>query len=201
MDNLFFLNFAPLFPSFFPSFLYSVLNVLFCFSNKSDAIKAGFLFSPENTSIYKPWSNFQTDWTQVAAVVLVPPFPWTDTIYITAVKNDIFQQSPEIEFAIQNSIKLPFAVEAGITRGIYNLISELPLRQEKDWFIYDTVLTKYFERKGPYLFPKIPEDKYDDFILHCLDCGILINPSYNQPSLIPLGADKGVFTKLKNNPF
>ena len=84
---------------------------------------------------------------------------------------------------------------------VIELMAELPLRQEKDWFIYDTILTKYWERKGPYLYPKITENKYDDFVKHCLDCSIVINPSYNEPSIIPFGADKGVFTKLKNNPF
>ena len=74
-------------------------------------------------------------------------------------------------------------------------------REEKDWFIYDPVLTKYFERKGPYLRPKMPEQVYDKFILHCLDLGIAFNPNYNECSIIPFGADRGTFTGLKNTPF
>ena len=45
------------------------------------------------------------------------------------------------------------------------------------------------------------EEMYKKFVVHCLDCSILINPEYNNPSIIPFGADIGVFTKLKNNPF
>ena len=72
---------------------------------------------------------------------------------------------------------------------------------EKDWFLYDKVLSKYWERKGPYLFPKILKENYRAFALHCLDCGLVINPDFASPSIVPFGADKGVFTKLKNNPF
>ena len=92
-------------------------------------------------------------------------------------------------------------MEVAYTRSIHNLIKALQEREEKDWFIYDTVLTKYWERQGPYLFPKVPQDKYQEFAQHCLDCGIFISPEYNTPSIVPFGADKGVFTKLKNSPF
>ena len=102
---------------------------------------------------------------------------------------------------VRNAIKLPFALEVAVTRSIYNLIKALQVRQEKDWFIYDPVLTKYWNREGPYLFPKVAQDNYKDFALHCLACGILISPEYNQPSIVPFGADHGVFTKLKNSPF
>lgn len=165
---------------------------IYYFSNKSDALKECLKISPENTAIYRPWNQDNIDWSAVKCVIIAPPFPWTDTIYIAAVT----EKTDDI-----SSIKLPFALENAIARSIYNLIKSLQERQEKDWFIYDTVLTKYFTRKGPYLYPKIDEKKYDDFVKHCLDCEIIINPDYNKPSIIPFGADKGVFTKLKNNPF
>jgi hypothetical protein len=92
-------------------------------------------------------------------------------------------------------------MEVVYTRSIYNLIKALQERQETDWFIYDTVLTKYWKREGPYLFPKVPRDNYKDFALHCLDCGILISPEYNQPSIVPFGAGRGGFANLKNSPF
>ena len=81
------------------------------------------------------------------------------------------------------------------------MIDALKTRKETDWFIYDKVITKYWQRKGPYLFPKIPQEKYDDFVLHCLDCNLLINPDYNNASIVPFGADFGVFSNLKNHPF
>lgn len=168
---------------------------VYFFSTKIEALKAGLFLSNENTSFYKPWTGI--DWSKTDSVIIQPPLPWTNTIFLLAVKSELIQETD----IFQNQINIPFALNAAITRAIYNLIAELQTREEKSWFIYDTILTKYFERKGPYLKPKMDEKKYDDFVLHCLDLGIVINPNYNEDSIIPFGADKGVFTCLKNSPF
>ena len=169
---------------------------VFYFPTKAVALKEGLSVSPQGTSVYRPWNPGNTDWTGTDCVIIVPPLPWCDNLYMLAVKKEITGNG-----SCLSSISVPFAQEAAITRAVYNLIKEAGERSEKDWFIYDTVLTKYWTRKGPYLFPKISENKYDDFVRHCLKCGIVINPSYNEPSQIPFGADTGVFTKLKNTPF
>lgn len=178
-------------------------RTVMAFSTKKEALMAGLFFSSQNTSVYSPWNPQNIDYSKVDAAIIEPPLPWTQTIYLTAVKNSVIQslELPVEKLYPANAICVPYAMQTAITRGIYNLIQELPLRQEKDWFIYDPVLTKYWTRKGPYLYTKIPENKYNEFVLHCLDCQIVINPDYNSPSIIPFGADKGVFTKLKNNPF
>ena len=170
------------------------------FSSKADAIKAGLTFSTDSTSVYKPWNPQNIDYSTVTSVIIIPTLPWTDTIYIAAIKKEAFE-SVDSKLSIPNQITLPYALEAGIARAVFNLIAELPLREEKNWFIYDTILTKYWTRKGPYLYPKMQEQDYDTFVLHCMDCGIAINPNYNEPSIVPFGADKGVFTALKNNAF
>ncbi|MCQ2575249.1 MAG: hypothetical protein MJ162_00800 [Treponema sp.] len=174
-------------------------RTVYFYSSKSEALKAALVFSAEGTSFYKPWNsdNSAVNWASVEAVVFAPALPWTETVYIVAVDKAI----PEISRTAAKSISVPYPIEAAIARSIYNLIEALQVREEKDWFIYDTVLTKYWTRKGPYLFPKIPENKYDEFVIHCMDLGIVINPEYNNPSIVPYGADKGVFTGLKNKPF
>ncbi len=171
---------------------------VFYFSSKRDALQAGLTISAESTSFYIPWSNFSQSKScmDTDCIVMCPPLPWTDTIYLLAVKEELINDKLNIK-----STKLPFALEAAIARSIYNLIAALQEREEKDWFIYDTVLTRYFTRQGPYLIPKIPQEEYDDFILHCLKLGILFNPDWNEKSIVPFNADKGVFTCLKNSPF
>jgi len=176
--------------------------------NKAEAVKVAVSAGARNIVAYKPWNKEQEDLSAADAVVIIPPFPWGEELVILALRPLRQAQGtrsnavPEpVEGPTHQGLTIPFALQTALTRAIYNLIAELPLRQEKDWFIYDTILTKYWERKGPYLYPKISENKYDDFVKHCLDCLIVINPSYKEPSIIPFGADKGVFTKLKNNPF
>ena len=176
---------------------------VFYFSKKADALKAGLFFSPEGTSVWKPWGPAEIKWADIPCVIIAPPLPWTDSLYILAVKADVLHSVDSTAAAkiFASSIIIPFPLQAAVTRAFYNMIAALQQREEKDWFIYDTILTKYWERKGPYLYPKIPEEKYDSFILHCMDCGVVINPDYHSPSIVPFGADKGVFTKLKNSPF
>lgn len=176
-------------------------RTIFYFSKKEDALKAAILISSQNTSIWMPWNPSNIDYSNVDCAIIEPPLPWTDTIYILAVKKEVLNQNNELSALLPNTVKFPFPLEAAIARAIYNLIATIPEREEKNWFIYDSVITKYWTRKGPYLYPKVPQEQYDDFVLHCLDCNIVINPNYHTPSIVPFGADKGVFTLLKNNPF
>ena len=178
-------------------------RTVFCFSSHKDAFEAGLSLFPDETSIYRPWNalNEKIKINQQAALILTPPLPWAENIFILALHTKKIEENPDKLLFVRNAIKLPYALEVAVTRSIYNLIKALQERQEKDWFIYDPVLTKYWNREGPYLFPKVPQDNYKDFVLHCLECGLVISPDYNQPSIVPFGADRGVFTKLKNSPF
>lgn len=166
---------------------------VFYYSTKQEALKEALIISPEKTAVYKPWGEQTVNWGEVDCAIVTPPLPWTQNLFILAVKTEAAAPSA--------SMKIPFALEAAVARSVYNLIEALQVRQEKDWFIYDPVLTKYWERKGPYLLPKIQADKYDAFVIHCLELGIIINPEYEGVSIVPFGADRGVFTKLKNSPF
>lgn len=172
---------------------------VFFFNSKMDALKAGLLIAKDSTSVYTPWTEGSSTASNSICTVIQPPLPWTDSVYILAVRTDALNS--EKTKLLPNQISIPFALNTAITRSLYNLQAALQKREEKDWFIYDTVLAKYFERKGPYLRPKMEQSVYDDFVLHCLDLGIAFNPNYNENSIVPFGADRGVFTCLKNSPF
>ncbi|MCR5284466.1 MAG: hypothetical protein K6D95_02610 [Treponema sp.] len=176
---------------------------IFCFHSKSDALNAGLVFASESTSVYRPWNslNQKEAFSNTGAFIIAPPLPWSETNYILAVSTRIIEENPDKLLLVKGAVNLPFALAAAYTKSIYNLIKALQERTEKDWFIFDPVLTKYWERQGPYLYPKLKQSEYSTFVLHCLDCGIVISPDYNTPSIVPFGADRGVFTKLKNSPF
>ena len=178
-------------------------RTVLCFNSQNAALEAGLSLFPNDTSFYRPWNaqNDKLNISETAGLILTPPLPWAEQIYIYAASTKKLEENPDKLLLVRGTLKLPFALEVAYTRSIYNLIKALQERQEKDWFIYDSILTKYWERQGPYLFPKLPKEEYHKFALHCLDCGILISPEYNTPSIVPYGADKGVFTKLKNSPF
>lgn len=145
---------------------------------------------------YIPWRGLLCEDESVSdfeCVIITPPLALPKDVFILACRDDIT--------TFFKSASVPGFLAGALARSVYDLIKELPLRQEKKWFLYDSVLNKYFTRRGCYLFPKMPEAKYDSFVAHCLDCNLAISPDYKTPSIVPYGADKGVFTLLKNNPW
>ena len=167
------------------------------FSDKGEALQAALSISPKGTAVYRPWNPANSDWTTTDCVIINPPLAWGEGFCLVAAAKELVNENS----IFKDAVSIPFALETAVTRAIYNLAAAITERTEKDWFVWDPVLTKYWERKGPYLFPRISENEYDDFVRHCLDCGIVINPNYNEPSIVPYGADTGVFNQLKKTPF
>lgn len=170
----------------------------YLFDSKEKALKAALEVSSKSTSVFKPWNTQNVSWSMVDCIVFAPVLPWTSSCWIVGVNDELTMASLQMA---EESLKVPAPFEAALTRSIYDLIRALQKRSEKDWFLYDKVLTKYFERKGPYLIPKVPQEKYEDFINHCLKTGVVVSPVYSVPSIVPYGADKGVFSQLEKNPF
>lgn len=181
--------------------LFASERELFVYYSKEEAFKAAVALSPAGTNFFRPWNSVEINWAEIDSIVFEPPLPWAEPVYFVAAKPDCVKDAFERGVVFSAGKKLPAPLHAAIARSVYNLISALQVRSEKDWFLYDKVLSRYWERKGPYLFPKILKENYRAFALHCLDCGLVINPDFASPSIVPFGADKGVFTKLKNNPF
>lgn len=173
---------------------------IFVFPSKMDAVAAAVAVSQDHTCVYHPWHQTEVDFSLMECIILEPALPWSSSIFILAVRENEANMEKMHENG-KKTIRLASPMEAAVTRSIYNLIAALQTRSEKDWFIYDNSINRYWERKGPYLFPKIPMDSYRDFVLHCLDLGIVISPVYEIPSIVPFGADRGIFAALKKNPF
>ncbi len=168
------------------------------FGSKKDALVAGLSVSSEGTNFFKPWNGAEISWQDIPCVVVEVPLPWAEGIYVLAVQASIEEEN-QFNFGSEKSI--PGPLEAAATRSIYNLVKALQEFQEKDFFVFDSVVTKYWTRRGPYLYPKMSEQDYGRFKEHCLDCHILISTEYNNPSIVPFGCDRGVFSLLKKNPF
>lgn len=171
----------------------------FLVQSKQAALQLAVSMSNDSTSVFTPWLSGDVDWRTVKSIVLKAPFAWTGDFWIVAADDSIVTK--EIIESCAACPQVNAAVEQGIVRSIYDLIKALQFRSEKDWFLYDRVLTKYWIRKGPYLYPKIEQDEYDGFVEHCLECALVISPIYQVPSIVPYGANPGVFSALEKNPY
>jgi hypothetical protein len=137
---------------------------------------------PSPLPLWRPWQPNQPD---AEAVLFLPPFPLASDCVILAAKPHA-----QTDLALRCLSELPSTLLApcllaGITRSIYDLIQELPLRNETGWSRWDKLLSPYWDRQGPYLFPKMSRDDYSAFASACLDKGVVISPDYDIPSIVP----------------
>ena len=128
-----------------------------------------------------------------AIVKIVPPFPYATELCVyafsTACGEEMLQNLPK------NDI-VPAPLLAAFTRGFYDLKIALGTYTENDFKANSKVFEPFFIRNQCYLFPKISEEKYKDFVVKCLDIGIVISPDYNVPSIMPWRANPGDLKKI-----
>ena len=148
--------------------------------------------------VWRPWADWAkgADGEALAAAIIEPPCPLAGGTTLLALRKEQAPCPP-----LPGSVRLPAPLQAAIARSLYDAIKAVRERGEKDFFIYDRVLTRYWKRNGPWLAPKLPCGRYRDFVLHCLDCALVISPCYEQDSIVPFGADPGVFRALERQPF
>lgn len=161
-----------------------------------------------DAKIFRAFENHAVP--ESACLIFTPPFPFALDVFFVALKKtayDSFENFPREAFPVSygknflSERALPASIAAGIARSFYDLKKTMNKRREKDFFRFDKILQNYFVRRGAYLFPKIKKERYDAFVLHCLDCTLVINPSFDEPSIVPYKVDAGVFRKLQKNKF
>ncbi|WP_191018163.1 hypothetical protein [Treponema zioleckii] len=177
------------------------LRTNFFFNDKNKALAAAKEISSAEPFFYFPWREENSKLDESDCVIFQPTLPWCEDFFVLAVKSTLNIEENIKKSLSENEVIIPPPLQAALARSIYDLIKQLQVREEKNWFAYDTVLTKYWTRNGPWLFPKVPKEKYEDFVSHCLECALVVSPVYEIPSIVPAGVDKGNFTKLKNSPF
>ena len=138
--------------------------------------------------LWKPWALCET---RHRGFLFLPPFPLAHNTVIFAAREDACAPPK-----MPASDIVPPCVLAGMTRSVYDLIAEIPRRPEKTWAAHDSALLAFWERRGAYLFPKIPRDSYGAFAAVCLQAGLVISPDYDIPSIVPWSADRGDVSAL-----
>jgi len=132
-------------------------------------------------------------------MVLSSPFPFAGGCALA-----VFA-SGEAEGAISGTVPAPNAgrilpsdsiapaLLGALARSWVDLAAALYERTESDWARFDKPIAAWWDRRGPYLVPKMRKSRYPDFFRACLDKGILVSPDYDVPSIIPFIADPGEF--------
>ena len=170
---------------------------------------AAILEKNSNPVLWRPWLDFagkiteqptgypkiQVTYTNEdfpAVVKIVPPFTYATDICVYAFSEKSYKNQGELP---QNDV-VPSPLLAAYARSFYDLLNSFSLFTENDFKANSKALEPFFTRNQCYLFPKVPEEKYKDFVLKCLDAGIVISPEYNVPSIMPWRANPGDIKKI-----
>ena len=186
------------------------------YSEKTAAMLGGTSVSLDGASekatpvLWRPWLDFAGKITEQptgypkiqvvyntnevfpAVVKILPPFTYATDICVYAFSEKSYKNLAELP---QNDV-VPSPLLAAYTRSFYDLLNSFSLFTEKDFKANSKALEPFFTRNQCYLFPKISEEKYKDFVLKCLEAGIVISPDYNEPSIIPWRANPGDIKKI-----
>ena len=186
------------------------------YSEKTAAMLGGTNVSLDGASekanpvLWRPWLDFAGKITEQptgypkiqvvyntnevfpAVVKILPPFTYATDICVYAFSEKSYKNLAELP---QNDV-VPSPLLAAYTRSFYDLLNSFSLFTEKDFKANSKALEPFFTRNQCYLFPKVSEEKYKDFVLKCLEAGIVISPDYNEPSIMPWRANPGDIKKI-----
>ena len=156
-------------------------------------------------------------------IKLVPPFAWATSLTIYAFRAGATPATgaqtlegtktgvtatgatpatatqtadPATSREIPASDTVPAPLLAAYARAFCDLKTALGTYGENDFKQFSAQLSPLFDRRACWLFPRIPRDRYDDFVLRCLDEKIVVSPDYDTPSVIPWRANKGDIKRI-----
>ena len=74
--------------------LFASDRTIFCFNSLKDAFNAGAILCPEGTNVYRPWNimNEKIRISETPGLILTPPLPWAETIFIYAADTALLQR-------------------------------------------------------------------------------------------------------------
>lgn len=129
-------------------------------------------------------------------LIVIPPFSWAQSPYL------VLHAEQNSMHSLQKSYSdfISPALFAALTRGFYDLKKKLTLPLA-DFSVFDSIFSPYFTRTAQYLYyaqnPKI----YRDFMLHCLDCHIVLPPLCTLPAILSYSVQKSDFKLFEKNSF
>ena len=170
------------------------------FASEADCLECARTIAHQQVHLWRPWAQEAASALEAGCAAFCPPLPWGGGVYLVAAQAGTLARCLAGEPPAR-AITLAPPVQAALARAVWDLLAALATRCEQQWFLYDAALVRYWRREGPYLYPKVPQQAYSAFWEHCLRLGIVANPRFEGASIVPLGANRGVFEVLRKSPF
>jgi hypothetical protein len=166
---------------------------LFRDEGRALAAAAAFLAPGELLPVLRPFSEFLPEPPSGAARprLAMPRLPCPAALAPAVL---LFREAAEAE-SLRGDLIAPLALACA-----HRALAELDRFRfdyaEALWKKTDRRLSPFFERRGPYLYPRADEAGYEAFFRAALSAGVLLSPCLELPSIIPGDFDDGELSKL-----
>jgi hypothetical protein len=174
------------------------------FRDESRAIAAAAAILPEGEilPVIMPFAEYLAGTSEAASHGLALPRVATPRLPCPAILAPgvlLFENADEAR-AVEGELAPPLAL-ACAHRSLLELDRFSVNYSETLWKRTDRRLGPYFERRGPYLFPRTgegrrPAEDYDRLFIAALGAGVLLSPDLELPSIVPGDFDDGELAAL-----
>ncbi|MGA2547225.1 MAG: hypothetical protein ABSF43_11795 [Rectinemataceae bacterium] len=164
------------------------------FRNESRAIAAATSILPEGEilPVIMPFAEYLAGTSgAVSQSVATPRLPCPPVL---APGLLLFEDAEEAR-AVEGELVPPLALSCA-HRSLLELDRFSVYYSENLWKRTDRRLGQYFERRGPYLFPRPGGGDYDRLFTAALGAGVLLSPDPALPSIVPGDFDDGELAAL-----
>lgn len=148
------------------------------------------LSTPAGRGRLRRWRPFCAEGEPHAgASVVVPvlPFPGAFVPAVACIRGIAEEELPPSDLVSP-------ALLGALTRSVYELLQFSASYREESWMRFEA---PWWRRHGPYLVPVCEKSEYSEVFGRLLEKGILINPSYSGPSIVPAEYTDGELKPLR----
>lgn len=153
------------------------------------SIEEPFSSPPEGTR-FRRWRPFCSEHALpegASALVPVLPFPGSFAPVAACVRGIADEELPPSDLVSP-------ALLGSLTRSVYDLLRFSASYREESWVRFEA---PWWRREGPYLVPVCEKGEYSEVFGRLLEGGILINPCYPGPSIVPAEYTEGELKPLR----
>jgi len=167
------------------------------FGNEERARAAARSAFPEGEpAMLRPFSEHLRDKEEIGAAPAEPrtAMPMLPCPIALAPGALLFKDRVDAE-SIQGDIVPPLSLSCA-RRALIEMDRFAETYDESLWKKVDGRLRPFFDRSGPYLYPRVGNEAYEGIFVAALGAGVLLSPDHDQPSIIPGDFDDGELARL-----
>jgi hypothetical protein len=162
------------------------------YRNEDSALSAAIAIDARGPRTLRPFAEYHVDAVDPGRSELAMPLLPCPRALAPGIL--LFRDAKTAE-ASPGDLVPPLAI-ASAYKSLLELERYAKIYDESLWRKSDKRLKPFFERRGPYLYPRASEKGYGAVFEAALGAGVLLSPAREQPSIVPGDFDDGELAAL-----